>query len=270
MAWEAGLSDIVPPPLARPYSARAGTLAELVGIGWESLRFYPVLAAFGLLCLAWSLPAGVLRRVLPLPQQRRLGRWGIATGFRWYLALMRLAGLARFDLSALDRLREEGGVVIVANHRSLIDAVLLLSRLPRVACISKASLWRRPMLSGGMALAGYLRNDSPHELVRAAIATLRRGEPLLVFPEGTRGSGRSVGEFRRGFAIMAQAVGAPVQTVFLESNTTFLHKGWPCLRRPDFPLLYRARLGRRFEIASDPDRASAELEAYFRAELDAP
>jgi 1-acyl-sn-glycerol-3-phosphate acyltransferase len=262
--------DSIPPPLAPGYVAHGGRLG-----GWllsisETTRFYAVLAAFPLLCLAWSLPARLLTILLPQRIQPRLGRFGIATGFRLYLALMRLTGLARFDLSALDRLREDRRIIIIANHRSLIDAVLVLSRLPRVTCISKAALWNSSMLGGGMRLAGYIRNDSAHALIRAATAALRRGESLLVFPEGTRGTAYPIGQFKSGFAVMAKATGASVQTVFLESNTTYLHKGWWPLRRPDFPLVYRARLGRRFEVADEVQDFVAELEAYYRAELEAP
>ena len=70
--------------------------------------------------------------------------------------------------------------------------------------------------------------------------------------------------------MMAKATGASVQTVFLESNTTYLHKGRPALRKPAFPLIYRARLGRRFEATDDVQDFVTELEAYFRAELESP
>jgi 1-acyl-sn-glycerol-3-phosphate acyltransferase len=262
--------DSIPPPLAPSYVAHGGRLGGWLLSVSEAARFYAVLAAFPLLCLAWSLPARLLTILLPRRIQPRLGRFGITTGFRLYLGLMRLTGLARFDLSALDRLREDRGVIIIANHRSLIDAVLMLSRLPRVTCISKAALWNSLMLGGGMRLAGYIRNDSAHALIRTATAALRRGEPLLVFPEGTRGTAYPIGQFKSGVAMMAKATGASVQTVFLESNTTYLHKGRPALRKPAFPLIYRARLGRRFEATDDVQDFVTELEAYFRAELESP
>ena len=147
------MPDSIPPPLAPSYVAHGGRLGGWLLSVSEAARFYAVLAAFPLLCLAWSLPARLLTILLPRRIQPRLGRFGITTGFRLYLGLMRLTGLARFDLSALDRLREDRGVIIIANHRSLIDAVLMLSRLPRVTCISKAALWT---LTQTLALALHL------------------------------------------------------------------------------------------------------------------
>ena len=66
---------------------------------------------------------------------------------------------------------------------------------------------------------------------------------------------------------MARRAGVPVQTVFLESNSGYLGKGWGLFRKPEFPLVYRARLGRRFDVPADIAAFSAELEAYFRTEL---
>jgi hypothetical protein len=60
-----------------------------------------------------------------------------------------------------------------------------------------------------------------------------------------------------------------VQTVLIESPSRYLTKGWPLFRRPDTPLLYRARLGRRFIVPADGDPRDfvASLQDYFRAEL---
>ena len=66
---------------------------------------------------------------------------------------------------------------------------------------------------------------------------------------------------------MARLAGAPVQTVFIESNSPYLRKGWPLLRMPPLPLCYRARLGERFAPEHPASSFAARLEAYYRAEL---
>ncbi len=191
----------------------------------------------------------------------------IMHGFRTLLGLMRVAGLARFDLSALDGLSDEPGLVIAPNHPTLLDALLVASRLPRVVCITKASLWDNPLLGAGARLAGYIRNDEPHRLVRRAGAAVRGGSHLLIFPEGTRTTTMPLGPFKAGFALMALQAGAPVQTVFLDTSSPYLSKGWPLLRRPAFPLAYRARLGRRFSVDGPAEAFCSRLEAYVRTEL---
>ena len=61
--------------------------------------------------------------------------------------------------------------------------------------------------------------------------------------------------------------GVPVQTVLIEFSTPYLGKAWPLFRRPQLPLSCRIRLGRRFEPPSNVQAFTAEIEAYFRAEL---
>ncbi len=236
---------------------------------YDSFRFYAVLAAFGLFCLAWSLPASLFYWVVPRASRRQVGQYAIMTGFRIYLGLMRVSGLARFDLRDLDALAAQGAMVIAPNHRSLLDAVLVISRLPRVVCITKASLWNSQFLGGGIRMAAYIRNDTPLKLVRAASGALRAGDQLLIFPEGTRAASDTLQSFKPGFALIARTARVPVQTVFLESNSPYLRRGWGLFRQPDFPLVYSARLGRRFTVTGDTETFTSQIEDYFREELHA-
>ena len=68
---------------------------------------------------------------------------------------------------------------------------------------------------------------------------------------------------------MAQVAGVPVQTVFIEASSHYLGKNWPMFRKPVFPLIYRVRLGRRFEVTDDVHAFITELEDYFRQEMTA-
>ncbi len=231
--------------------------------------FWCGLALFGLSCLVWSLPAGLLNRVLPVRFRAPFGQFMIMMGFRCYLSVMQAVGLFRCDLQALDALRDEGALVIAPNHHSLLDAVLVISRLPRVVCITKASLWDNWFLGGSIRLASYIRIDAPVKLIKLALAELRVGRQLLIFPEGTRTVTPPINPFKPGFALMAQKARVPVQTVFIESSSGYLSKGWSLFRRPRSPLIYRVRLGQRFEVAGDVHAFVAELEQYFRDELGA-
>lgn len=249
---------------------------------WEPLRgardtvvFYGLLLLFAVMCLLWSLPAALLYRLLPASVGRPLGQWGISRGFWLFLGAMRLTGALRCDLSALDALREERGLIITPNHPSMLDAVLVASRLPRVVCITKASLWDNLLLGGGVRLAGYVRNDATQRMIRQAAEALREGRQLLIFPEATRSPAGeaaepmapTLGPVSRSFAVIAQRAGAPVQTVLIESETPYLRKGWPALRRPPLPLRCRVRLGPRFLPDGRPQELSGAVEHYMRQSL---
>ncbi len=244
-----------------------GVVPRAVRRAGDYAMFYVGLVLFGLFCLLWSLPASLLHRVLPRPLGARCGQFAIMAGFRLYLALMQALGIFRCDLSALDALREAGPLIIAPNHPSLLDAVLVISRLPRMVCITKASLWDNVFLGGGVRLAGYIRNDAPVALIRRAVVELRGGRQLLVFPEGTRTARPPLGDFKGGFLLMALKAGVPVQSVFIENGAGYLGRGWPLFRKPALPLVLRARLGERFEVPTDLQGFRRDLETYYRAQL---
>jgi 1-acyl-sn-glycerol-3-phosphate acyltransferase len=244
-----------------------GPLLAAVVRGYYAVAFYGILAMFGIVFLGWNPPATLLYRLLPHGRSARFGQRAIMAGFRFLLGLMRVTGLARFDLRALDTLRDEPGLVLAANHPTMIDIVLIASRLPRMVCIAKASLWDNAALGAGARLAGYIRNDEPHRLIRHAARAVAAGSHLLIFPEGTRTTDSPVGPMKAGFALMARQAGVPVQTVLLEPSSPYLCKGWGLLRQPRFPLIYRARLGRRFVVEGGAEAFTRQIEAYFRAEL---
>jgi 1-acyl-sn-glycerol-3-phosphate acyltransferase len=238
-----------------------------VKVCWDVFVFWSGCALFAVTSFLSSMGATFLSWVLPRETGRKVGQWIIMTTFRTNLGYLRATGRFDFDLEALDALRADGGLVIAPNHPALLDVLLVASRLPRITCIMKAELWDNVLLGGGARLARYIRNDSPRSMIKLAIEEIAHGSQLLVFPEGTRTVRSPVGRFKPGFALIAQRAGVPVQTVFIETNSPFLGKGWRWSRRPCFPIRYRVRLGRRFAVDGDAKTFSAKLERYFEDEL---
>jgi 1-acyl-sn-glycerol-3-phosphate acyltransferase len=244
--------------------------ARWARLPYEYLVFYLGYLYFGTGCALVSGLSAILHPLLPEAFGVRLGRWMTGLHFRGFLALLKASGLVRLDLSALDRLRGERSIILAPNHPCLLDAVMIISRLPQTACIMKAAIWDSFLLGGGARLSGYIRNDSAVNMVRSSTRELRAGHTLLVFPEGTRTIELPVNGFKGGFALMAKKSGAEVQTIFIETASPFLSKGWPPLKKPAFPLVYRARLGKRASVGEDVRAFVNELERYYRHELASP
>jgi 1-acyl-sn-glycerol-3-phosphate acyltransferase len=233
----------------------------------EYLRLHLGYALLGLGCLAWTVIAIPLNFLLPARRRAPLGRRVAMLGFRAYLRALELLGVARFDLSALDALRGGRAVLLAPNHPGLLDALLVISRLPNVACVQKASLLGNPLWGAGSRLAGYIRNDWFVGSVRLAVGELRAGNPLLLFPEGTRTGRRPVGDFQSAAAYIAGRAGVPIQSVIIEEESGFLGKHWPLLRAPGMPMHFRVRLGRCFDAPRDAAACTAEMHAYFVEQL---
>lgn len=231
--------------------------------------FLVLLAWLGLVSLAWNFIAFVLRFVLRGETARRVGQAGIAYGYRFYWTCARASGLMRLEAGSLDVLRDvPGGMVIAANHPSLLDALMIVARLPRSTCVMKGALMRNPFLGAGAGLAGYVPNDSTRTMVRLAVQRLHEGSQLVVFPEGTRSpSPRRIHPFSRSIALIAQRAQVPIQTVVIETDSPYLAKGWPLWKLPPVPIVFRARLGECFAPSADPEQLCAALETWFRKEL---
>ncbi len=234
-------------------------------VAWLLLQC--LLLFLGLISLSWNLVALLLYPLLPRAMGGRVGRVGIAMVYRLFWSVAGFSGLLRMDAKALDALAEERGLIVVANHPSLLDALMLVARLPRSACVMKAALMRNPFLGPGARLARYICNDSARGLLRQAVSDLRQGGQLVMFPEGTRSRGGALNPFRPGFALIAKMAEAPIQAVFIDTRSPYLGKGWPLWRLPPLPIEFTVRLGKRFEPAAgvvvEATALATEIENYF-------
>lgn len=246
---------------------RMGLVGRVLHRLYEYFALWFGLGLLGAITLTWSTLSVPLYYLLPKRVADPLGRWAITTGFRIYLGALSLIGACRFDYTELDKLRGEGPLIIAPNHPCLLDALMVISRLPDLACIMKAEIVDNIFLGAGARLAGYIRNDAQLSMIKQSVAELKRGRPLLIFPEGTRTTRWPVNVCKGTTALIASRANVPVQTLFIEADSPYLTKGWPLFRRPQMPITYRFRLGQRF---SPPDKAgpfTEELEQYFIQEL---
>lgn len=235
--------------------------------GYDFLVLYLGLAWLGILCLAWTPIALIVYPLLSESRARALGRYVIMVTFRLYLASLSASRRCSFDLEALDALRDEPALILAPNHPCLLDAVMVISRLPNVSCVLKADLMKNIFLGAGARLARYIRNEPVRRMVRLAIRDFECGSHLLLFPEGTRTTSCPVNPLQGSIGLIARHAQVPVQTILIETDSRYLSKGWSLFRKPPMPIHYRVRLGRRFAPPQNTQRFKAELEHYFAHDL---
>jgi 1-acyl-sn-glycerol-3-phosphate acyltransferase len=224
--------------------------------------FFIFAVAGSLASVACTIPAILFRG----ERARFLGQKLIHKLFRFFLGYCRTFGLIELDARELTELRGCDGLIVVANHPCLLDAVLLVSQVPQAVCLMKGSLARNIIYSGTARLAGYIHNKSGLGLVKKCQERLNEGANLLVFPEGTRTVNGELMPFKMGFALAAVLTQAPIQTILITAESKCLGKGWPLFRKPAFPLRYSLRLGRRFHPAPgvDAKEIGGVVENYYR------
>lgn len=179
---------------------------------------------FGLGCALLVLIVFPLAWLLTIFMQSRtiVYRRIISFTFRFFTRMMRALGLLTFEFKDLERI--PGDCLIVANHPSLIDVVILLGWVRDANCVVKGALFRNPFIVGPVTAAGYVNNDAPN-LVDECIARLSEGFPLLIFPEGTRTKPGEEIRMLRGAANIALEAGVPVCPVSIDMRPVSLSKG---------------------------------------------
>ena len=228
--------------------------------------FYVMLLWLGLMLLAGNVA------VLPLLATPRRFREPLVQGlisgvFRVFLTGAERSGLMQLDLRQLDALNQQTGLVLVANHPSMIDVFLVISRVRRGVCLMKASIGSNILFGAGAYLAGYVSNHKPGQMLRSASSTVLRGPHLLVFPEGTRTTRQPVNDIKPGVALIAKRTGQPLQTLLIRTNSPYLSKGWTLFRPPRFPLIYQARIGAQLPATGACADTARHLQRYYEAQM---
>lgn len=139
--------------------------------------------------------------------------------YRFWHAIV--TGLARFLFSVRFRGREhlprEGVYILAPSHRSVLDIPFAGSvTRRRLRFMAKQEIFHGPFWTWVFHELGVVpvdRDGNDRAALKAVEAALREGEPVVIFPEGTRRSGAELGPLASGTAYAALKVGAPIVPV---------------------------------------------------------
>lgn len=175
--------------------------------------FFFILFGVGGLLLSYLILPFVWNRAHALKIVRGMW-WVILKGFI-------LSRLIRLDLRGFQK--DFRGCVILANHPSLIDVVILTALLPKTFSVAKSDLRRNPLI-GVIVRRVFLHDDA--RLMDEASTLLNAGYNILIFPEGTRSpSPITMHPWHRGGTQLALRTQAPLQPIVLQYDYRLLAKG---------------------------------------------
>ncbi|MBQ4890090.1 1-acyl-sn-glycerol-3-phosphate acyltransferase [Shewanella sp. MMG014] len=237
---------------------------------------------FGLGGLLSSLTVLPILRLWPGTKQQRIARVQKAVhimfkGFVWMLSA---TGVIKVSTKTLPSLSEAKGVIVVANHPTLVDVVVLISLMPNAGCIVKQGLWRNPFIRGVLASAGYIPNRGADLLLKDCQQVLATDTNLIIFPEGTRTLvGAKTNPFARGAANIALRTQTDIMPVILRIDVAGLTKQQPWYELPRQTINMSVEMGAPFEYlrydASQNNEAkmarvlTRELHQYYAEQLTA-
>ncbi|WP_338765292.1 lysophospholipid acyltransferase family protein [Massilia sp. METH4] len=232
-------------------------MVERLGRYWRVGATGLSFALFGVGGLVLRLVVFPLLHVMVWRRERRVAaaRSIIRLAFRAYVDVMRALGVLRYEVRGLEKLDRQG-LLILANHPTLIDTVFLMAFVRNADCIVKGALWNNPFTRGPVRAAGYISNEGGKNgsdadaLVKDCIASLEGGNNLIVFPEGTRTPASGVISLKRGAANVAVRGARPITPVVIRCDPPTLGKGEKWWRVP--PRRVRFSLHVQDDVAVEP------------------
>lgn len=156
----------------------------------------------------------------------RRTQWFLHWISAFFLSLLRVTGLFRFELSQAGQLREPG-LLVIANHPTFIDALILIAQMPQAYCVVKKNFYRNPFFGPSARAAGYIPIEDGLAMVNTCARHIRKGRSVIIFPEGTRSPADGLGDFQRGAAHVALRSGCAPIPVTIRSHPATLYRNRP-------------------------------------------
>jgi 1-acyl-sn-glycerol-3-phosphate acyltransferase len=235
---------------------------------------FAIFGIFGTILTVLLLPVLLLTK--ETSARKRFGKILLKMSFESFLWGMQFLGVMSLQIKNLDRLKS-GGRLVLSNHPSLIDAVILIAIIDNPNGIIKSSLFNNPSMYGLAKIAGLMRNVEGPELIRKSIESISTGENLIIFPEGTRTKVLGQVTFKQGAAYIAIKGGVNITPILIVTSEPVLRKdhSWYKVptKKPVFTVsvLDEVNVANKINIRGDLLIEAAELteylEEYFTHEL---
>lgn len=198
----------------------------------------------------------------PSKAQLRIG-YPLARIVGWIL----LTVLGPFWASGRRNVPKKGGLLIVANHRSLVDPVAAYAATRRHVCfMARGQVWERPTIAKIMRWFTAFRinpGEFDREAIKVAVAYLQKGYAVCIFPEGTLTMNGKLQEIKPGIALIQRLAKCPMIPLGLLGTERIVPHDTE-RPRPAFTLV-RARWGE--PKLFDSDESADEVVAWVEREL---
>ena len=132
-------------------------------------------------------------------------------------------------ISGREKVRRDEAYVMVANHQSLLDILVLFRLFVHFKWVSKIENFRIPLIGWNMRLNRYIQlrrgeRSSVVQMLTQCRETLAAGNPVMIFPEGTRSPDGRLRSFKSGAFLLAKTTGRPILPIVVEGTASALPK----------------------------------------------
>jgi 1-acyl-sn-glycerol-3-phosphate acyltransferase len=178
---------------------------------------------FGLSTLVLVLAVFPVMRLVIHPAQRfkKHGRRLVSYAMRFFVSLMHFIRIVDLEVDNREKYRHLSSKIIVANHPSLLDIVMLFSLIPNVDCIVSAYLDSNVIVKGVIRQLYILNSLNIEVIFQACTESLKQGNCLVIFPEGTRTPRSGKITVNRGAARISLVTGCNIIPVHIGGTDKF-------------------------------------------------
>lgn len=174
------------------------------------------------------------------------------------------------DKAAMDKIDPKDGIVFISNHSSNLDIPILISKIPLdIGFVAKKEMEEWPFYSQWMKRGGsvFLDRENPREgikAIKAAVKLVKKGHPILIFPQGKRSDGIKEGDFKKGsfkLALDSQGIVVPVTLI-----------GCDQIQKPDSKWIYRNKkvkmvIGAPVNVSQLGEEEQKNLNRYIESKI---
>ncbi len=192
--------------------------------------------------------------------------------WRFFVKYLTVAGVLEVEYVGFDKLGRPGQLVI-ANHPSLLDVVLIFSQNAKFNVVVKQDLLNNPSMRTQILSCGFLPNTQSEELLHECDDVLKT-QPLLLFAEGTRTGWDGIVKLNRGAVSIGLRSAKVITPIKIEMSPLNFKKNQPWYKMPAKRIKYKLTVGEDIDpqtwLAEKPlpiasRRLTAFLEQYFNS-----
>ncbi len=175
----------------------------------------------------------------------------------------------RIRYTGVENIPRQGGLLVVCNHQSHLDPPLIGAGIPRrLSYLARESLFEFAPLAWLMRSLNGIpidREGGGMAGMKETLRRLKRGEGVVIFPEGTRSTDGEMGEFRQGFAMLAVRAKAAIVPTTIEGA----FDAWPRSRNFPRPRTIHVHYGQPLCADELAGQTEAELVAEIQRRVQA-
>ena len=204
----------------------------------------------------------------------KISQYMISLTFELFIQSLQIFGLIKVNAKEIHKLRKIKGCLIISNHPTLIDYVIIVSKLRRCNTVVKEDIFKNFFFKRVVLAANYIPNTQSMETFENIQESIKKGNNILMFPEGTRSVPGQPLTLKRGAANISLRADIPIQIVYIKTSESLLTKGSPWYKIPKKRALFNLENGETIDpkdfIKTDMaiSRSARQLTKYIKTQFE--